>query len=126
MIFFENPKLYIHEYYNDKKNQVDLKCEYTILETNNVTEISSFNVFRKQMIENIELIKLKILQRYDALQSKYNDERIRNNTQAIKDEIFLDQYCIFLDIYQLIPLFELKIGLILFSEFDFNSVDSLK
>ena len=126
MDFAEDPKLFIYEYYKDKQNRIDLECEEMILGINNEMEIQSLHDIRMNLIDRIELAKQTVLERFDALESKYIHDMMRRNTKKIKDEIFLDQYCFKLEIYQDFPLFDLKFGLLLFSEFDDDSLKDLK
>ena len=51
---------------------------------------------------------------------------LREKTQKIKNEIFFDQYCLILNLYPVFPLFKLKCGLLLFSEFDDYLLEDLK
>ena len=127
MNFAENPKLFIIEYYNDKKNQIDLNCELLISESKDGTMHKSLNELRMNLIEKIESAKQKVLQRCETtLGPKCPEEMLQKNTKQIKDEIFLDQYCIVLDIYEVFPLFDLKVGLLLFSEFEDHLLKNLK
>ena len=78
------------------------------------------------LIDKIELAKKTVLERYDFLHSKYTQEMFQINTQLIKDQIFSDQYCTVFDVYKKYPLFNLKLDLLLFSEYDDHLIDGLK
>ena len=125
MNFFENPKLFIIDYYNDKRNQIDINCEQMILTIENKTkqviqneERQSLNGLRQNLIDKIDSAKEEVLKRYDTLQSKYTEEMLKQNIKQIKDEIFADQYCMIIEVDKLYPLLDLKLGLLLFSEFE--------
>ena len=126
MNFIDNPKLFINDYYNDKKNIIDFNCESLISKSEDQTEIVKLNELRMTFIDRLELIKQTVLQRYDSLQSKYNTEMLREHTQQIKDEIFLDKYCYIISVNYQFPVFELQLGLLLISEFDNHLLDDLK
>ena len=117
MNFAEEPKLYINEYYNEKKNQIDFSCEKEISESNDETEIQSLNELRMDMIEKIDSAKQTVLQRYETIESKYTKEMLRKDTKNIKDETFLDQYCFIFSSYY-IPLLQYRLGLLIFCEYD--------
>ena len=119
MNFTDNPKLFIIEYYDDKRNQIDINCEKLILKVEDDAEHEILNKQRIDLIEKIESVKQLVLKRYDTLNSKYTKEMLANKTQEIKDEIFFDRYCLVMDFYdELIPLQEIRVGVLLFSEFD--------
>ena len=126
MNFVEQPKLFINEYYNDKRNEIDLKCETLISETKDEEEIQSLNGLRMELVEKLESAKQTVFQRYDSLESKYSQDMLQKNTQRIKNEVFLDHYCLILYKFNTIPLFELKCGLLVFSEFDDYLLEDLK
>ena len=126
MDFAEQPKLFIIEYFNEKKNQIDWNCENAILNIKDDLEIKNLHEMRQKMIDKIESVRKEVLERYEAFESKFPTEISRENTKKIKDEIFLDQYCLVLNVYQLFPLFEYKIGLLLFSEFQVPSLHLLR
>ena len=90
----EEPKLFINEYYNDKINQIDLKCEKEILKRKDEAEIRYLNELRFKLIEKIKSAKQTVKQRYNTLKTKYTKDMLKNNTKNIMDEIFIDQYCV--------------------------------
>ena len=51
MDFHENPRLFILEYYSEKKNQIDLKCEEAILESKDSKDIEVLCKLRMNLIE---------------------------------------------------------------------------
>ena len=118
MEFTEFPKLYIDEYYWNKINQVDVNCENAILNTKDKEEIKSLNEIRLNLIDKIKSVRQKVMERFDTLEPRYSKELLCSNTKNIKDEIFQDQYCIVLDIYQCMPLFEFKCGFLIFTQYD--------
>ena len=133
MIFADNPKRFINEYYYDKRNTIDLNCEILILDiqekTNN--DISkemrqNLNKLRGDLIGKIDLAEEKVLDRYDSLSSNYSAKKMKINTNFIKDQIFLDQYCTVFNVYNRHPLSDLKLGLLLFSEFHDDLIEHLK
>ena len=98
MKFAENPKIFINEYFDDKRNTIDLNCEKLILDIEVRTKNAvpqemrqNLNKLRDDLIENIDSAKEKVLERYDTLFSNYNEETPTMNTDLIKDQIFLDQ-----------------------------------
>ena len=119
--FADQPKLFINEYYNHKKNEIDLNCENEILKSQDESEIRSLNELRMSLIEKIELVKQTVLQRCISLESKYTKDTMKNNTKQIKDETFLDQYCMVLYVSEF-RLFEFKLGFLLFSEYEDQSL----
>ena len=125
---FKNPRLYINEYYNEKKNIIDYNCEYAILNCKgDENEQKKLHDMRMNMINRIDSVKLSVLNRHNLLKSKYTDEMLfQNNIKEIRDEIFSDQYCIVLDIYGSIPFFEFKIGVLLFSQYDDDLLQDLR
>ena len=127
MSFIEQPKLFIVRYYDDKKNEIDLQCERLISETKDKEEIQSLNELRVELVEKLESAKQTVFQRYDALESKCAEKMPwKNSAKQIQDEVFLDQYCLVLDSYKVFRLFDLKLGLLLFSEFDDHVLEDLK
>ena len=118
--FFEQPELYIVEYYEDKRNQIDINCETLILETKDESEIQSLNELRQSMIEKLESVTKKVLERCKSLRSKLNSD----NFEQIKNEIFSDQYCIILRVCM--SLFDFKLGILLFTEFDDHLLNGFK
>ena len=126
MFFDEQPKVFINEYYNQKRNQIDLNCEKLISKTKDDLEIQSLNELRMQLIDKIDSVKQIVSQRFDELESKYTPQMLAENTQHIKDEIFLDKYCLVLEVYKVIPFYEFKLGILLFTEFDDQYLDDLK
>ena len=114
MNFAENPKVFINEYYYDKRNKIDLNCEKLILYIEEITKNEvpqemrqHLNKLRDDLIENIDSAKEKVLERYDTLFSNYNEETPTINTDLIKDQIFLDQYCTVFNVYNQRPLCDL-------------------
>ena len=110
-----------------------LKCEKLILDieekTNN--EIpqemrQNLNKLRDDLIEKIDSAKEKVLERYDTLSSNYSAKKPKMDTNFIKDQIFFDQYCTVFNVYNQYPLFDLKLGLLLFSEYDDHLIGHLK
>ena len=133
MNFAENPKLFIMDYYYDKRNQIDLNCEKVLLEIEVGTkkEVSAYqrtelNDLRMDLINRIESAKETVLKRYDALESQYAEEMLHKDPKLIKDEIFSDQYCTILDVNVMYILFDLKLGVLLFSEYDDHLVENLR
>ena len=126
MDFVDHPKLFIIEYYDSKRNQIDLNCEKAIEKAKDQTEIKDLNELRTSLIEKVKSVKESVLHRYDALESKFIEETLKNDTKQIKDEIFLDQYCMVLDAYERFPLFELKLGFLLFSEYEDHLLIALR
>ena len=126
MNFAECPKLYIHEYYEDKINQVDLKCEKAILETKNVDETEILNKIRIDLVDKIRLAKQNVLERFDKISSQFTQEMCLSNIEKIKDEIFMDQYCLVFEAFERFPLFELKCGILVFSQFNDNLLNRFK
>ena len=126
IIFYEQPEWFIDEYYNNCKNKIDLKCELLISMIKDETEIQNLNQLRNELIEKIDSVKQTVNQRFDKLKYIYTKQMFRDNTQQIKDEIFLDKYFILLDIYNIIPSFEFKLGVILFTEFEDQLLETFK
>ena len=124
MDFTDNPQLFIVEYFHNKKNQIDLKCEKAILESKYETEIKSLNALRMTLVEKIESVQQNVLQRYYALESKYTKDMLQNDNKQIKDEIFFDQYCLVLE-FRRSTLFEFKLGLLLFTEYEDHVLEPL-
>ena len=133
MKFAENPKIFINEYFDDKRNTIDLNCEKIILQNEEETKNEvpqemhqNLNKLRDDLIEKIAAVKAKVIERYDSLFSNYNEETPTMNTDLIKDQIFLDQYCTVFNVYKHYPLFDLKLGLLLFSEYDDHLIGHFK
>ena len=125
MKFSESPKLFIHKYYEDKINQIDFKCEKEILEIEQISKqdikqelLRDINELRQNLIDKIKLVKEEVLQRYEVLEPKCTKKLLQMNSKMIQDEIFLDKYCVVIKIHQFYPLFDLKFGTVLFSEFN--------
>ena len=123
--FSEQPRLFILEYYDEKKNQIDLNCETECLKVKDEVEQEILNELRFELLAKIDLVKQLVLERYDSLESKLTVEMLQNSTQQVKDEIFVDCYCVVLEVYPQISIFELKIGVLLFSEFTDGYLDSI-
>ena len=126
MNFGENPKIFIIDYYDEKRRQVDLNCENLISQIKDNTEIQDLNELRMSLIKKIESVERIVLERYNAMHPNYVEEMLEIKNKQLKDEIFLDQYCLVLDVYQVYPLFELQIGLLLFTEFDDYLIQNLR
>ena len=126
MDFAQSPKLFINEYYNDKKNQIDFNCENAILNSKEETDKEFLNIMRLNFIEKIESVKQMVFGRLDAAESKYTKDMFQKNAKEIKDEVFIDLYCQVLDAYHWFPINELKIGFILFTEFDDQILDGFR
>ena len=137
MKFVEYPKLFINEYYENKINRIDLNYESLILKIENKTKTEfpdalkeTLTELRMNLIGKIKSVKETILKRYDDLvtesPAEFSQHSLENNTKQIKDKIFLDQYCLVLNIAESYPLFEFKLGVLLFSEFEDNLFVNLK
>ena len=70
MDFFKHPKVFISEYFNGKRNQIDLECETLISETKDEEEIQSLNGLRMELVAKLESVKQTVFQRYETLESK--------------------------------------------------------
>ena len=126
MNFAEDPILFIDDYYFKKTNKIDLDCENLILKCKNEKYIQSLNEVRVALAEKLDTAKQMVFQRYESSKSKYTEEMLRESIQQIKDELFLDQYCFRLDVNDVIPLFQLKFGILLFSQFDAHLLEDLQ
>ena len=153
MDFAECPRLYINDYFERKVNEVDIICEKAVLETENFDDEDSsdseqgsldkihketiydttiaeekvnLNSLRIDLINKLRSVKQNVLERFDLLESKFTPELCKSDIEKIQDEIFMDQYCFVLEVYEWFPLFELKCGLILFSQYNDDKTEILK
>ena len=78
------------------------------------------------LIKKIESVERIVLERYNAMHPNYAEEMLEIKNKQLKDEIFLDKYFILLDIYNIIPSFEFKLGVILFTEFEDQLLETFK
>ena len=116
--FFDCPKLYIDEYYREKINQVDLKCEQAILDETGQEEKICLNLIREKLINKIRSVKQAVMERLELLESKNTLEKCGKYVKGFKDDVFNDQYCLVFDAYELYPIFEFKCGVLIFSQYN--------
>ena len=128
MNFTDNPRLYINDYYEDKINQIDLNCEHAILENgeDSEKENTDLNIIRMNSIEKLKSVKQNVLLRFDIFESNNNIKINEANSIKIRDDVFLDQYCFVLDIYQWFSMFEFKTGVLLFSQYEDSVLQDLR
>ena len=78
-------------------------------------------------IDRIKSVKQEV---FDLIELKYGKSMREKDEQEIKDDIFMDNYCFLMDIYEdrlKIPMItELKIGILIFSEYDQNLLENIK
>ena len=124
--FVHRPKDFIIKYFDEKTIQIDLNWMNEIHKTESDAEHQRLNSLRQELYAKIDSAKKSILERFDALESKLIRCNLQDDIQQTKDEIFLDKYCLVLGVYKTIPIFELKLGVLLFSEFDDPLLEKLE
>ena len=125
--FFECPVPYIDNYYKEIIQHIDLKFQTSILNSKNEKEIKHLNSLRLDLIDHVKNAKIKVLDRFYEIESKFNQDMSKIMViKDIKDEIFMDQYCILLDGYEKFGMFDLKCGLLIFSQYEDTLLEDLK
>ena len=112
--FIECPVVYINEYYEEKMRQIDISCEKAILLDDK--EKDDLNTLRFELQDQIKIAKNKVFDRYHLLQSKFSQPQSKIN--ELKDEIFMDNYCIVFNAVKETSIFEFKCGILIFSQYD--------
>ena len=126
MNFAESPVLYIIDYYQQKIDPIDLECEKAILSSKDDKEKSDLNVIRLDLINRLQNARKVVMDRYYLLESKFNQDMSQTMIEEIKDEIFMDQYCVVLDVYKKMRSFDFKFGLLIFSQYEDTLLKTLK
>ena len=73
---------------------------------------------REELINKIKSVRQTVFERLELLESKYTPEEWEKDGNKIKDEVFVDQYCLVYDAFRRYPIFELKCGVLIFSQYD--------
>ena len=122
----ENGICYIESVYKQTCTKTDLDQNDEKVENQAMVEEENLNNLRMDMISNIKAVKQEVLERFNQIEYNFSPEMWQSDPNKIRDETFLDQYCYLFEVNDLFPLFELKCGLLIFSQYDDDILKNLK
>ena len=76
------------------------------------------NELRDELIEALESAKKKVLNRFELYQEKFLEIKSDEEMKKFQDEIFDSQYCSIFQIERFETVFDFKLGILFFTQFD--------